>query len=164
MNSPNPSVAIASVMKSNDTKWLVGFRASMVTAKAPRIAAAVDERLSQLGEQALRTAIGETPTGLSLDERVHEATRVYGEFLAYKHGGTRVDASKIKAMIARWGEKEAVSRTVTKLTMSTGLELFAKYDRLDCAYEQIVLDFPGEYDAALVDKARENLARLPANA
>lgn len=52
-------------------------------------------------------------------------------------------------------------RTVANLDMSTGLELLAKYDRLDCAYEQIILDFPAEFDEALLKKARENLARLP---
>ena len=64
-------------------------------------------------------------------------------------------------MIARWGEKEAVRRTVTNLTMSTGLELLSRYGRLDCAYEQIILDFPNEFGAPVIAKARENLARLP---
>ena len=64
-------------------------------------------------------------------------------------------------MIARWGEKDAVRRTARNLKMSPGLELMAKHGRLDCAYEQIILDFPGEFDAALIAKARENLARAP---
>jgi hypothetical protein len=64
-------------------------------------------------------------------------------------------------MIKKWGEKEAGRRTVTNLNMSTGLELLAKYGRVDCAYEQIILDFPEEFDEALLKKARENLARLP---
>jgi hypothetical protein len=46
-------------------------------------------------------------------------------------------------MIERWGEKQAVRRTVQNLTMSNGLESLAKYGRLDCAYEQIILRFPG---------------------
>lgn len=83
------------------------------------------------------------------------------KFLAYKYGGKRISASRTRAMIAHWGEKEAVRRTVTNLTMSTGLELLAKCGRLDCAYEQIILDFPFEFDAAVIMKARENLARLP---
>jgi len=63
-------------------------------------------------------------------------------------------------MIKRWGEKEVVRRTVTNLKMSAGLELLAKYGRLDCAYEQIILDFPDEFDdARLITKARENLIR-----
>jgi hypothetical protein len=64
-------------------------------------------------------------------------------------------------MTERWGEKEAVRRTVTNLTMSTGLELLAKYGRLDCAYEQVILDFTDEFDAVTIAKARANLARLP---
>ena len=64
-------------------------------------------------------------------------------------------------MVKRWGEKEAVSRTVMSLNMSTGLELLAKYSRLDCAYEQIILDFPHEFHEGLIAIARANLARLP---
>ena len=45
--------------------------------------------------------------------------------------------------------------------VTAGLELLAKHGRLDCAYEQIILDFPGEFDAGLIAKARENLARAP---
>ena len=157
----NPGMAIASIMKSRDKDWLLGFRARMATANAQEIVAAIDERLGQLGEQELRGAIGRPLVNLTLAERVHEAVRVYEQFLAYKHGGKRVAAARTRAMIARWGEKEAVRRTVTNLTMSTGLELLAKYRRLDCAYEQIILDFPNEFAAAVIAKARENVARIP---
>ena len=161
MKPPNSVLAIASIMKSSDKDWLHGFRARMVAASAPEIVAAIDERLDQLGELALKGSIGRPLANLTLAERVHEAVRVYEEFLAYKHGGKRIAASRTRTMIKRWGEKEAVRRTVTNLTMSTGLELLAKYGRLDCAYEQIILDFPREFDAALISKAKENLARLP---
>jgi hypothetical protein len=87
--------------------------------------------LGQLEELALRSAIGKPLADLKLTERVHEAVRVYEQFLAYKHGGKRVRASRTRSMIDRWGEKEAVRRTVTNLDMSAGLELLAKYDRLD---------------------------------
>lgn len=157
----NPALAITSIMKSDDKEWLRGFRAGMVEADAPEIVAAIDERLSQLGERALRDRIGKPLADMNLVERVREAVRVYEEFLAYKHEGKRIRASRTNAMIERWGEKEAVRRTVTNLTMSNGLELLAKYNRLDCAYEQIILDFPDEFDAKLIAKARENLARLP---
>jgi hypothetical protein len=161
MKPPNPAIAIASIQKSKDKNWLREFRSRMVVADAPEIVAAIDERLSLLGEAALRTAIGRPLTDLSLAERVHEAVRIYEEFLAYKHGGKRVRASRTRTMIGRWGEKEAVRRTVTNLTMSTGLDLLAKYGRLDCAYEQIILDFPDEFGPMVVAKARSNLARLP---
>jgi len=161
MKPPNPAIAIASIMKSRDIPWLREFRARMVTAGAPEIVAAIDERFVQLGEQALRTAVARPLVDMTLAERVREAVRVYEEFLAYKHDGKRIKASRTRAMIERWGEREAVRRTVTNLTMSTGLELLAKYNRLDCAYEQIILDFPEEFDPWLIAKARENLARLP---
>lgn len=161
MSRPDPAVAIPSITKSHDKDWLRTFRARLVTLGAPEIIDAIDKRLGQLGELALRGAIGRPLAELTLSERVHEAVRVYEEFLAYKHDGKRISASRTKAMIKRWGEKEAVRRTVTNLTMSTGLELLAKYDRLDCAYEQVILDFPDQFEASVIAKARENLARLP---
>jgi hypothetical protein len=157
----NPTVAIASIAKSNDKEWLLAFRARMLAADAPKTVAAINERLGQLGEQALRGVIGRPLADLTLAARLHEAVRVYEEFLAYKDNAKCVAASRTRTMIARWGEKEAVRRTVTNLKMSTGLELLAKYGRLDCAYEQIILDYPDEFDAAFIVKARENLARLP---
>jgi hypothetical protein len=33
--------------------------------------------------------------------------------------------------------------------------------RLGCAYEQIILDFPDEFDAPTADKAIQNLDLLP---
>jgi len=63
-------------------------------------------------------------------------------------------------MIKKWGEKTALMRTVTNLNMSAGLELLAEHGRLDCAYEQIILDFPYEFNDTLILKAKANLARL----
>jgi hypothetical protein len=80
--------------------------------------------------------------------------------LAYKRGAKRIAASRTKAMIKRWCEKEAVRRTLTKLS-STGPDLLAKIMRLDCAYEQIILDFSNEFDPKMTAKAAENLACLP---
>ncbi len=157
---PNPAVAIPNIMKSQDAGWLLAFREHMATAGASQIVAAIDARLGQLGDQALHVAIGKPLVDLTLKERVHEAVRVYEEFLAHKHGGKRVPASRTKPMITRWGEKEAVRRTVTNLKKSNGLDLLAKHGRVDCAYEQIILDFPDEFDAKVIAKAKENLARL----
>jgi hypothetical protein len=160
---PNVAVAIASINRSDDKAWLEGFHARMTAAGESAIVAAIDDRLAQLKDLAFRKAIGSPLADLTLVERVHEAVRIYEEFLARKHGGKRIRAARTNAMIRKWGEKEAVRRTVTNLDMSTGLELLAKYERLDCAYEQIILDFPDEFDEALLKKARENLARLPHN-
>jgi hypothetical protein len=156
----NPKAAIQSITSSHDKSWLVGFRTKILDADASEIVAAIDKRLTELGENDLRLAIRKPLTGLTLVERVHEAIRVYEQFLAHKHAGKRIAASRTRAMIKRWGEKEAVQRTVTNMTMSNGLELLAKYDRLDCAYEQIIIDFPGEFNPVVIAKAHANLARL----
>ena len=155
----NAAVAIPSIIASVDKAWLIGFRAKIVDAGVPEIVAAIDTRLSQLRETDLRSAIRKPPGDLSLVERVHEAVRVYEQFLAQKHDGKGILASRTRKMIQRWGEKEAVRRTVTNMQRSTGLELFAKHDRLDCAYEQIILDFSAEFDPSVTAKARANLAR-----
>jgi hypothetical protein len=157
---PNPAVAIPSIMNSKDKAWLTGFRARIVGADEPAIVAAIDKRLAQLGESSLRTAIGKPLANLTLVGRVHESVRVYEEFLAHKHGGKRIRASRTRKMIKDRGEKEAVRRTVTNMSMSSGLELLAKHDRLDCAYEQIILDYPDEFDPAVIAKACLNLSGL----
>jgi hypothetical protein len=161
MSSPDPAVAIKTIMTSTDEGWLRGFRARLGKDGDPKIINAIETRLAQLGEQSLRGAIGRPQADLTLAQRVDESVRVYEEFLARKHGGKRISASRTRSMIKRWGDKEAVRRTVMNLTMSTGLELLAKYDRLDCAYEQIILDFPDQFEAVVIAKARANLARLP---
>jgi hypothetical protein len=64
-------------------------------------------------------------------------------------------------MIKEYGSKEAVARTVRNMKTSPGLELLHKHGRLDCAYEQIVLDFPDIFDdPSLAEKAKANLANL----
>jgi hypothetical protein len=64
-------------------------------------------------------------------------------------------------MIKDHSEKEAVARTARNMRTSPGLELLHKYGRLDCAYEQIILDFPDIFDdAALAAKAEANLDSL----
>jgi hypothetical protein len=156
----HPALAIASIMKSTDTAWLLTFRSNMVEAGASDIVAAIDERFRELNAGALQERIGQPIADMTLVDRVREAVRVYEEFLRHKHGGKRVRAARTNEMIRRWGEKEAVRRTVANLDMSNGLDLLARHGRLDCAYEQIILDFPAEFEPELIAKAKANLARL----
>jgi hypothetical protein len=128
-------VAIPSLMKSQDTAWLQGFRSKLANSGSLKILEAIDIRLRELGEAQLRGAVGKQLT--TLTQRVHEAIRGWEGFFAHKHGGKRIGASRTNAMIERWGEKEAVPRIVMNMNMSNGLELLAKYGRLDCAYGQI---------------------------
>ena len=151
--------AVDSINQSTDKDWLKGFRTRMMAAGVKEIVDGVDRRLVELHDLALERAIGKPPADMTLNERVWEAIRVYEAFLAHKHGGKRVPASRSKDMIKRHGEKEAVRRTVKNLNMSNGLELLEQHGRLDCAYEQIILDFPLEFDESLKVKARANLAR-----
>jgi hypothetical protein len=158
---PNTGKAIASINASKDEVWLRGFRARMIAVGESEIVAAIDNRLAELDEMRFRSGIGTRPTvGLTLAERVRESVRVVEAFLARKYG-KNIRVSRTNTLIKRWGEKEAVRRTVATHDMSTGLELLAKYDRLDCSYEQIILDFAHEFDEALMAKARANLSRLP---
>jgi hypothetical protein len=161
----NPERAIQNITASSDRNWLFGFRKRIATQGQPQIVSAIDQRLSELDEQELRRKVG-PPLGAeaSLVERVQEALRVYEEGLSAKHG-RRQPAGRLRQMIERWGEKEAVRRLVTTHDKSTGLDLLDKMERLDCAFEQIILDFPREYDndPQLISKARANLARLGTN-
>jgi hypothetical protein len=91
--------------------------------------------------------------------RVWESVRVYEELLRYKHG-RRQPAGRTRVTLKRYGEKEAVRRTVATGKASAGLELLAEHNRLDCAYEQIVLDFPDEFDAVTRARAQTILERL----
>ena len=157
----NPAAAIEAINKSTDKPWLEDFRTRMIAAEKLDMVTALDHRLAELNELAFRTAIGSPRAGLSLIERVRESVRIYKEFSTREHFDKRFRVARTNAMIKRWGEKEALSRTVSNLSMSTGLEQLAKYSRLDCAYEQIILDFPHEFSDGLIAKARANLARLP---
>jgi hypothetical protein len=157
----NLATATAAISKSSDKSWLREFRDRMVAAGESDVVDVLNHRLAGLNEIAFRVAVGKPIQGQSLVERVRESVRIYEEFLARKHGGRRIRAARTNAMIKRWGEKEALRRTVTNLNMSTGLELLAKYGRLDCAYEQIILDFAHEFDQRLITKAKANLSRLP---
>lgn len=96
---PDPALAIDSINKSNDREWLRGFRARMVSAEETEIITAIDRRLAQLKELDFRKAIGSPLIGLALVQRVHEAVRVYEQFLALKHGGKRIRAARTSRMI-----------------------------------------------------------------
>ena len=158
----NRERAVQNIRVSNDREWLLGFRDRIATEEQPEIVSAINQRLTELAGRELKRKVGPPlGAGASLAERVQEALRVYQEGLNAKHG-RRQPASRLRPMIKRWGEKEAVRRLVTTHDKSTGLDLLNKMERLDCAFEQIILDFASEYDndPQLLAKARANLARL----
>jgi hypothetical protein len=92
---------------------------------------------------------------------VWETIRVYEELLFLTHG-TRRRAAGTRPMITKWGEKEALRRSVRDANGSAALALLVKYDRPDCSFEQIVLDFADEFDTDTVEKARTSLTSFEA--
>ena len=158
MRPNDPSRTIELIGRSEDKEWLVRFRHNMVKENALDIVAALDRRLVALSEEALRLSVGSSRSSLSLADRVEEALRVYELFLVHKHAGKRIRAGYSRRMITVLGPKGAVERTVMKSASSTGFDLLRQFNRLDCSYEQIVIDFPDEFGPEVVLKAQHNLA------
>jgi hypothetical protein len=164
MKPPNQQMAIASAMRMTNRSELIEFRAKMGAAGATEVVAAIDRRLDELATEALRQTIGPLPANLSVIERVHEAVRVLEALRKHNNGGRARPASRTRGMIKRLGEVGAVKRLVMTHKTSQGLEDLAVYGRLDCAFEQIILDFPDAFDDAAVAKALANLARFATGA
>ena len=60
--------------------------------------------------------------------------------------------------IRQYGPGEALIRTIRRGKKTDGLLLLAEYNRLDCAYEQIALDYAHEMPEDVVERARQILA------
>lgn len=159
MKAFDPAVAIASAQKMTRRSELLRFREPMKALGAAEVVQAIDRRMDQLAAEEARLTIGVTPANLSVTERVHEAVRVLEALRAYQDGGRRHPASRTRKMIKERGEIGAVRQTVMTHHTSQGLEDLAAQGRLDCAFEQIILDFPESFDQAAVTKARANLDR-----
>lgn len=162
MTPDAPAVAISPILEAADRALLQGLRARLATAGAAEAVAALDALTRVLDRHALHGAIGRPRPDLTLEQRVQEAVRVFEVILAHKHNGRRVPASRSRAMIRRWGERETIVRIVGAPGASPGLAVLAVHGRLDCTYERIVLDFPDQFHPDLVLKAQASLARLPA--
>lgn len=154
---PNTEKSISSINGSTDMQWLRGFRDRMKPVGEDEIVGAIDKRLKELEEINFQNQIPTKNVELSLVDRVQNSLRVY-ELLRTRERRRTYRANRTRQMIERLGEKETVTRIVTNLKTSIALETFTRYDRLDLSYEQIILDFPTEFDAALRTKARANLA------
>ncbi len=160
MKAFDRDVAIASVAKMTRRSELLQFRERMAGVGATEVVKAIDERIDRLAAEEARLSIGDMPANLSVIQRVHEAVRVLEAIRAYNDGGRRHTATRTRRMIKERGEIDAVRRTVMTHHTSQGLEDLAAHGRHDCAFEQIILDFPESFDAAAVAKARANLTAL----
>lgn len=155
----DPSKALTFIAGCTDKKKLRQLRTNVAAHGYPELIAAVDDRIGDLNRGALSSALGVRMDNGTLIGRVWESVRIYEELLQHKHGRQQ-RASRTRAAIARHGEMEAVRRTVATGKASTGLALLNAHNRLDCSYEQIVLDFPNEFDASTRAKAQAILERL----
>jgi hypothetical protein len=62
--------------------------------------------------------------------------------------------------IRQKGARGALIDTVMRGRDTAGLKLLAEFDRLDCSYEQIAVDFAEELPKEVLEKAHETLARF----
>jgi hypothetical protein len=58
------------------------------------------------------------------------------------------------------GPREALIRTIRRGKKTEGLLRLAEHDRLDCAYEQIAIDFATEMPEDVVIRAKKTLAEI----
>ena len=103
---PGIEKAIESINASADVSWLTSFRARMVTAGVSEFVTAIDKRLAGIEEMKFRKSVaGSSTAGLNLQQRVWESVRVYELFLARKHNGKNIKASRTRDMIKRLGRE-----------------------------------------------------------
>ena len=106
--------------------------------------AATPEQLVELKcierQNRSRLAIVRNEGTFDFEGRIREAMRVVEALYSVKNGKTTI-AARTRQSIKKHGPVEALRRIVAKKD-SPGLRVLADYNRLDCAFEQIVLDFP----------------------
>jgi hypothetical protein len=91
-------------------------------------------------ENRFRLAICRHEGTPDFDGRVQEAIRVVEALYSIRNGKPSF-ASRTKQSFKRHGTVEALRRVIAKKD-SPGLRILVENDRLDCAFEQIALDFP----------------------
>jgi hypothetical protein len=111
----------------------------------------------RLREVQLHDALGARPVTNSVEERVFESIRVYRALLKHKHGRNQ-PAGYTEREISRYGPPRGSIRTIRRGKQTAGLKLLAVHDRLDCAYEQIAIDYADEMPKDVVSRVRQLLA------
>lgn len=147
---------LSAISRSTDSEWLKRCRDHNTKLGNQGIAAAAAQRLRDL---ELQHALRLRRDANSLEERVFESVRVYRELLKHKHGRNQA-AGYTEREIKTYGPREALIRTIRRGKKTDGLKTLAEHDRLDCAYEQIAIDFAHELPEDVVEKARATLADM----
>ena len=117
---------------------------------------AVEERLRDLN---LYNALAVKSEARGVEARVFESVRVYRELLKHKHGRNQA-AGYTEREIREYGPREALIRTIRRGKKTDGLKTLAKHDRLDCAYEQIAIEYAHELPEDVVERARQTLTEF----
>ena len=146
----------AAIARSTDRAWLEQCRAHNVKLERKDIVEATEQRLRHLD---LQDALRMRPNANSVEERVLESVRVYRALLKHKHGRNQA-AGYTEREIRDYGPREALIRTIRRGKKTDGLKMLAEHDRLDCAYEQIAIDFAPEIPEDVVETARLTLAEF----
>ena len=105
------------------------------------------------------SALKVEPEAHSLEERVLKSVRVYRALLKHKHGRNQA-AGYTEREMKQHGPREALIRTIRRGKKTDGLVMLAEHERLDCAYEQIAIDYAPELPEDVVERARQTLAGL----
>lgn len=151
-----PSKLLETVKASNDVTWLKGCLEHNRKIGNDAVAAAVTARMRDI---ELRNALNVKGGDGTLEGRVLESLRVYREILRHKHG-KKLAAGYTERAIRNHGPKGALIVSLQSKKPTEGLLRLAEYDRLDCSYEQIAIDFANELPPEIVEQAKRNLAAL----
>lgn len=153
-----PSNLIEAINASSDLGWLRGCVAHNCKTGNKAVASAAEARIRDL---ELAKALNVKAGGDTLEGRVLEALRVYREILKHKHGRNQ-PAGYTERAIKNHGPKGALLTALKSGKPTDGLMRLVEYDRLDCSYEQIAVDFASELPADIVEKAKRTLATIRA--
>jgi hypothetical protein len=144
------------IARSSDRAWLEQCRDHNAKLGKQSVVEAAKQRLRDLD---LHDALSVRPNAHSVEDRVIESVRVYRELLKHKHGRNQA-AGYTEREIRQYGPREALIRTIRRGKKTDGLRLLAAHARLDCAYEQIAIDYAQEMPEDVVERARQTLAEF----
>ncbi len=155
-NSSNVENLLSAIAHSWDRAWLEQCRDHNRKLERREVVEAAQQRLRYL---ELQDALRVKPNANTIEQRVIETVRIYRALLKHKHGRNQA-AGYTEREIRKYGPREALIRTIRRGKKTEGLWTLAEHDRLDCAYEQIAIDFATEMPEDVVNRAKQILAEV----
>jgi hypothetical protein len=147
---------LEAIAKSSDRVWLTRCRDHNASLGKKDVVERVDQRLRDLD---LQNALEIRSEAQTLEARIYESLRVYREILKHKHGRNQA-AGYTEREIKQKTPRGALIDTIRRGKKTDGLKQLAEFDRLDCSYEQIAIDFAHELPGDVVERARLTLGEL----